>query len=193
MELKPIKITADDATLAQYRRNIRDTYALASDDQVARGTAWYPNARSLALFIANGDLVKGAGTIAALSARNNWSSNQSLAADACSGNVHGHTDVTLTKVRQILAGADPVAVLGGLKTANFYRNIVDPADAVSVTIDRHAHDLAVGVRYGSADRGLSAAGRYSMLAQCYRDVVRELGILPSTLQAITWLTWIEQR
>jgi len=192
MQLQPIKIKADPTTREAYVQNIMATAMRATADQYARGVNWYPTARDLALFIANGDLRMGSAVIAALSANNGWTMNQRLAADACAGNVHGHTDDTLDKVRRILAGVDPVDVLPMTKkTGNFFRNILDPTDPVSVTIDRHAHDLAVGVKYGSQNRLLSAPGRYNMLADCYREAARRLGMLPSVLQAITWLVWIE--
>lgn len=193
MELRPIKIKADDATRAQYVRNILATYALASDDQRARGAAWYPNAHTLALTIACGNARMGAGVIAALSPQKSWSANQELAADACNGNVHGHVGAMLTVVRKILEGADPADVINGPKTSNFFRNIADPADPEAVTIDRHAHDIAVGTRYGAADRGLGSPGRYALLAHCYREAALQLGMLPSTLQAITWLVQIESK
>jgi hypothetical protein len=78
-----------------------------------------------------------------------------------------------------------------MKTGNFYRCIVDPTDAEAVCIDRHAHDIAVGRPYGDADRGLSAKGRYAVLSLAYRNAAAKLGVLPSVLQATTWVVWTE--
>jgi hypothetical protein len=79
----------------------------------------------------------------------------------------------------------------GLKTGNFYRSIMDPSDPEAVTIDRHAHDIALGRPYGDADRGLGAKGRYAVLSLAYRNAAAKLGILPSELQATTWVVWTE--
>ncbi len=186
-----IVIKADARTRERYIRNIVATYGRATADQLVRGGSWYSTAHSLAAFISGGDVRTGAGVIAVLSANKGWSLNMKLATDACAGKIHGHTEVMLDKVRKILGGVDPADVLNGPKTSNFFRNIVDQADAHSVTIDRHAHDIAVGVRYGDRDRGLGAAGRYNLLADCYREAARRLGVLPSVVQATTWVTWID--
>jgi hypothetical protein len=96
-----------------------------------------------------------------------------------------------------MSGADPLDVLpDDSKTWHFFRCIFDPADADSVVIDRHAHDIAVGVIYGGADRGISGGPsqrrRYATLAHAYREAARRLDILPQTLQAITWVAHVER-
>lgn len=109
---------------------------------------------------------------------------------ASCGAVHGHTGPVLAKVRAILDGADPAGLLpAALKTGHFYRNIADPADPHPVTVDRHAHDIAAGERYGRRNRGLTCPARYATLADAYRAAAAELGELPSTVQAVTWLAW----
>jgi hypothetical protein len=156
---------------------------------------WYADARALAADLAgNGDIAQAAGVIAALSPRCGWARNVTLARDALAGRVHGQTRATLARVAAILAGADPAAVLPmHLKTGNFWRCIADPADPGAVTIDRHAHDIAAGRRYHAANRGLSHPARYAALAECYRQAARAAGILPSQVQAITWLVQTEER
>lgn len=188
-----IKINPSDSTRRRYIRNIISVYERATEDQRARGMAWYPTAHQLADFLSEGDVVRGAGVIAALSANKAWDINQRLAADALNGNAHGHTGTNLAKVARIMAGEAPETVLPmGAKTGNFYRCIVDPTDAEAVCIDRHAHDVAVGRRYGDAERGLSSKGRYAVLSLAYRNAAAKLGILPSELQAITWVVWTEE-
>ena len=49
-----------------------------------------------------------------------------------------------------------------------------------VVIDRHAHDVAAGERYGNRNRGLSNVNRYATLALAYRLSARELGEIPSS-------------
>jgi len=187
-----IPTTATDAELQQYVDNIVAAYRAATPDQVTRGRQWYRVAHDLAAMIGDGDVRMGAGLLAALSANKRWSANVTLAEDAANGNVHGHTGDTLAKVGKILGGADPTELLPmQVKTGNFYRCIMDPADPDPVVIDRHAHDIAVGERYGQRDRGLSNVNRYATLALAYRLAARKLGVIPSVVQAVTWVRQTE--
>ena len=188
-----ITTTPSDSTRRRYIRNIVDVYNSATPEQKQRGANWYVTAHELASFLSEGDIVRGAGVIAALSANKAWDLNQRLATDAFAGNVHGHTAVNLKKVAKIMAGTDPSEVLPmEAKTGNFYRCILDPEDPEAVCIDRHAHDVAVGRPYGDENRGLSAKGRYAVLSLAYRNAAAKLGVLPSVVQATTWVVWTER-
>lgn len=181
-----------DSTRRRYIANIIKVYNQASDDQKRRGHEWYRTAHQLADFLSEGNVQMGAGVIAALSANKSWDLNQKLARRAFDGEIGGHTKDNLVKVAKIMAGTDPAEVLPmDMKTGNFYRSILDPTDTEAVTIDRHAHDVAVGRPYGDADRGLGAKGRYAVLSLAYRNAAAKLGILPSELQATTWVVWTE--
>lgn len=187
-----IPTAPSDSTRRRYIANIIKVYESATPDQLRRGRDWYPTAHQLADFLSEGDVVKGAGVIAALSANKAWDLNQRLARRAFAGDVSGHTAANLAKVAKIMSGVDPSEVLPmSAKTGNFYRCILDPTDAEAVCIDRHAHDVAVGRPYGDADRGLSSKGRYAVLSLAYRNAAAKLGILPSVLQATTWVVWTE--
>jgi hypothetical protein len=180
-------------TRRRYVSNIIATYERATEDQILRGKAWYPVAHDLAEMIGKGNVRMGAGVIAALSANKAWPENVKIATRALgSGKATGHVKDAITKATRIMNGADPVDVLPmASKTGNFYRCILDPADPDAVCVDRHAHDVAVGKVYGNDDRGLGAKGRYNALAECYRVAARRLGLVPSELQAITWVVQIE--
>lgn len=181
-----------DTTRRRYIANIIKVYNQATPDQKRRGHDWYRTAHQVADFLSEGNVRQGAGVIAALSAQKAWDINVRLAKDALNGNPHGHTRDTLAKVAKILAGVDPAEILPmDAKTGNFYRSILDPDDAEAVCIDRHAHDVAVGRPYGDKDRGLSSKGRYAVLSLAYRNAAAKLGILPSELQATTWVVWTE--
>lgn len=183
-----------DSTRRRYIRNIIAVFNQATEDQKRRGAEWYPTAHQLADFLSEGDVVKGAGVIAALSANKSWDLNQRLARRAFSeGEASGHTADNLAKVAKIMAGVDPTEVLPmDMKTGNFYRCILDPDDQEAVCIDRHAHDIAVGAPWGDRDRGLGAKGRYAVLSLAYRNAAAKLGVLPSVLQATTWVVWTER-
>jgi hypothetical protein len=178
---------ADKRTFDRYVMNILEVWEGASEDDRQMARNWYPVANQLAEVIGDGDVRKGAGVIAALSPLKRWEENVRLATKAVSGSCNGHTGDALAKARAILEGADPATVLPmRLKTGNFYRNILDPLDPEPVTIDRHAHDVAVGERYGNRARGLGKTGRYDLLAQAYRETGRELFEIPNVPQAWAW-------
>jgi len=180
-------------TRRRYVSNILAAYNAATEEQKIKGKEWYADAHALAVELAHGDVVKGAGVIAALSANKSWSENVRLARRAFAEGVpSGHTSANLFKAERILKGDDPADVLPmGAKTGNFYMSILDPSDPYPVTVDRHAHDIAVGRTFGDADRGLSSKGRYEAIADAYRRAGKRLGITPSELQAITWVRQVE--
>lgn len=170
--------------------NILAVYDRSGVDQRAQGMTWYTNAHDLAGQAGGGDYTKGAGVIAALSANTGWSRNAQLAKDLSEGKEVKHFSQVLAKVTAIMIGDDPMTVLGkGLKTRNFYRNMLDPADPQPVTVDRHAHDIARGAAWGNKGRGLSTPKRYDVLAGVYREAAALRGILPCQMQATTWCQW----
>lgn len=186
-----IPTTPSKTTQRRYVANVVKVYEQATAEQRVRGITWYLEAHMLAYNIADGDARKGAGVIAALSANKAWDMNQRLARRAFAGDVSGHTADALGKVRRILDGDDPADVLPmDIKTGHFFRSIANPGDETAVCIDRHAHDVAYGKALGNATRGLKGK-RYESLADIYRAAARELGILPSVLQATTWVVWTE--
>jgi hypothetical protein len=92
--------------------------------------------------------------------------------------------------------------LGGEhKIRNFYNNILLPNSKLgSVTIDTHAvaaavlkalagADTEVGHNFGQGAPGsdvLGISGLYPVFADAYRELAKELGLLPRELQSITW-------
>jgi hypothetical protein len=188
-----IPTTADNTTHDRYVANILATWQRATAGQMADGRSWYRHANDLADIMSDGNVRAGAGVIAALSANKAWEINIRIAGEAfATGTLRGHVRDALAKAERIMMGQNPLVVLPiDSKTHNFYRCIVDPDDPDPVVIDRHAHDVAVGRRYGNEDRGLSNKRRYATLAHAYREAARRLGELPSTVQAVTWVAWRE--
>lgn len=187
-----ISTKADAATFERYVTNIITRYGQANTEQKIAGERWYVTANQLAYMIADGDVVKGAGVLAALSANKSWTENTKIARRAfATGTPSGHVRTQLIKAERILNGEQPETVLGGHKTLNFYACLVNPQHATAVCIDRHAHDVAVGEVYGNRDRGLSANGRYELLARAYREAARRLNTNPATVQAVTWVVQVE--
>lgn len=189
----PIKV--DDNTRKAMVSRIIDTYNSATADQRSRGLAWYRTAHQLADMMSEGNVVAGAGVIAALSANKGWEENARLAAQAfLTGEPSGHFGDAIRKAVRIMAGEDPSTVLPmSSKTGQFFRCILDPDDPDAVVIDRHAHDIAVGERYGNRDRGLSSKGRYALFAHVCREAAMQLNMLPQEVQAVTWVVQVESK
>jgi hypothetical protein len=189
-----IPTVADEKTLDQYVDNIIAVWRRATDDQATRGRSWYRTANDLATVMAEGNTRAGAGVIAALSPQTAWEYNVKIAREAfANGEARGHVRNALDKAERIMTGEDPLSILpADSKTWNFFRCIVDPEDAEAVVIDRHAHDIAVGERFGSEDRGLSSKRRYATVALAYRLAAQRLDEIPSVVQAVTWVVWREE-
>lgn len=186
-----IPIQADDEAREYYVRNITSVWSIATGDEVSEGRQWYRTAHRTAATLADGDVRVGAGLLAALSPQTAWWVNVELAREAYeAGNARRHTGDSCGKANKIMAGLDPADVLPmERKTGQFYRCILDPSDQDAVCIDRHAHDVAVGVPYGAWSRGLSTHSRYRLVADCYREAAKRVGELPMVVQAVTWVTW----
>lgn len=129
-----------------------------------------------------------AGVIAALSPLKSWSQNKRLTIDAVFGNKIGHTKLQTGKAKAILSSfypttADIEGILSGTKTINFFLNIIDEKDAI--TIDRHAVNLALN-RFVYSGLHNNA---YTFFQQCYMKAAEELGVKPHELQSATWTSW----
>lgn len=81
-----------------------------------------------------------------------------------------------------------------IKTGNFFQNIYDPSNPHPVTVDTHAHDIAVDRKLPwKQNRGLSAVGRYDHFADAYRQAAHRVGEEHGgNMQAITWTAWRDQ-
>ena len=177
-------------------RNIVNThnfYDLKYPELLRSGHDWYDRARDLAEEIGGGDHIKGAGIIAALSPQQPWEKNVADARRFAKTGVSGvQTGTQQRKALRILEGENPSDVLKGLKETAFYGNIANPDDPNIVTIDRHAHDIAVNTPMGDNKRGLSAKTRVELFQGSYRAAATHLGYdVPSRLQASVWGPWAD--
>ena len=78
-------------------------------------------------------------------------------------------------------------ILNGSKIVNFFMNIVNPKSN-GVTIDRHAVSLAVGRDLQGSSLQMSAT-QYQFFVNAYQIASKKVGLLPSQLQAVTWVEW----
>lgn len=181
-------------------RNINRVFRSASAEQIAAGADWYVDANLVAKNFAaahNLTVEQTAGIIAALSPLNSWGNNINLAArliDA-GGLTAGYLSNGLNKANAILAGEDPETLLTSNKVGAFYAAIVTAGKTNKVTVDRHAHDIAVGERYSDDSRPSIGNKLYREIEAAYirsaKILSKETGIDLSAVQvqAITWITW----
>src|SRR5882757_7454397 len=88
--------------------NILPVYRAARDEHIVAGLAWYADAHTFALSIAHGDVVKGAGVIAALSPQTSWATNMVIASRAfVEGFASGQTGANVDKANRIINGEHP--------------------------------------------------------------------------------------
>ena len=178
--------------------NITHAVRTASAEDVRSGMDWYKRAHDFAGEIGRGNVERGAGAIAILSAQVGWNDNQRFARQLRDTGTASGGFVTrrqVSQAREVLEGAArPEQYLPmDRKTGNFYKNIVNPEDPESVTIDRHAHDITVGRVLGSADRGLQNPTRYNTFVEAHKTAAGNLNMLPSQAQAVGWVNWRRMR
>lgn len=180
-------------------KNIEHGIITATDEELEAGKDWYPKAQEIAHEVGGGDIRKGAGIIAITSPQNSWNENVRMAREiGRTGTTKGFiTGETVRRANEIREGRDPAELLPEkLKTGHFFRNIFDPTDRSSVTIDRHAHDAAINDRWGARERELGRIGRYSTFVNAHLGATQRLNAIPGLenltpgqVQAINWVRW----
>lgn len=170
--------------------NIVHSYLRATDAMVADGMTWYPRARDFCLTL-DQDLNRAAAIVAVISANTSWKANQTLARGVYQGNLRVGFGDKVRKVTRIMAGESPESVVSGQKVTSFYRCIINPDENMPAVIDRHAFDIAVGIKHG--DKRPSMGKRsYVEFQNAYAEAAALAGITVPQLQAITWVEWKER-
>jgi hypothetical protein len=172
--------------------NIRAAWESCTEDQIRQGREWYHVAHQLAYAMSGGDVVAGAGILAAFSPQKAWYLNVRLAKGAFeTGEAKGHFQDACRKVERILNGEDPLVVLPkDSKTWSFFRCIVNPNDPEPVVIDRHIWDVINDETNGNKARPITPR-RYAQAAHALREAAEQLGELPSVVQAAVWVWKVE--
>lgn len=189
---------------ARARANILRVWNLAHPLERAHGLAWYTQAHKQASKIAEASATSTACAcyvIASLSPNTEWNRN---ARDAKAlileyrrtGEVRTRYACYPANVRKATAilkahdaEKDFIPILKGQKVEAFASNMLQTSIAGKVTIDAHAYSIASGRRYSVKAMPAISQATYARYSQAYRDVAKDLGILPQQLQAVTWLTW----
>jgi hypothetical protein len=175
-------------------RNILREYRATDAATRLAGRAWYRDARETAELIAieTGHALETViGVIAALSPQQQWWQNVMLARQTCTAGVmvQGHTTDNMRKVNEILQGADPLDVLGGLKVRAFYANMLSDGQDGGVTIDRHAWRTVCGRNELGKRNAVPTDKAYTLAADAFQQAVRycDEELTPAELQAIVWI------
>lgn len=173
---------------------VRTFEAIEDLADISAGIAWYEDAYGIAqtLGIVYGvSTAQAAGIISALSPQQSWAQNVKTAERFLADpTVRVHTESNMSKCRRILAGENIEKVLNAPKTTNFYLSIKS-LGYEGVCIDRHAIDIALGVRHTDKSRPVIGARLYRDAVQAYVDaaaILNRMGadITPAMLQSVTW-------
>lgn len=171
--------------------NISNVYLDAvrlGDDVTTRD--WYTIARNDCQAIAEQfDLALKVvvGIVTALSPATFWQRNLRATMRLIQGLRCEGYKANVIKGQRILAGEEPLDVLGGDKVRAFYRNIISSGDDCScVTVDRWATKVALGRTEWNSIQKAPTKKQYVRLENAYKSVSRDLDIPVTELQAITW-------
>lgn len=172
-----------------YEQNIQRVLDMATLGELVEGDQWYNEAYILARELSPNDVWRGAGVIAAFSPMCPWNRNVKLARQAfATGVATGHTKATCATVNRILSGEHPLDVMGGDKTRSFCEAIATNGRGSIATIDRHAHDIAMGRPMTDDERKIGKRV-YREMSDAYSEVARTNGLTVNSAQAITWVVW----
>lgn len=155
--------------------------------------SWYVMAQGIALELSPNDVWRGAGVLSALSPLKKWDLNVRIARISFStgiaqGNIGQHNE----KAQRIINGEHPLDVMRGDKTRSFAEAIATGGNGHIATIDRHAHDIAMGQVYTDKTRKIGKRV-YRDMAAAYAECAEYTGNSVNQIQAITWVAWRREK
>jgi len=180
-----------------WKDNILKVYGLAAEEEVEEGKVWYLEARKFCeraafqhyYYVGATESSYLAGALAALSPCLPWEANKAALLELLiEGTAYRQSEANVFKAKRILAGEDPLCVLGGLKVRAFYTCIVD-SGASQVCVDRHAKSICFGCHLSEKELKQWEGDYYYDFENAYQRAAKELGITGYQLQASTWLAW----
>ena len=180
-------------TVEEMAKNVSKVYYGSSDWEKFEGSQWYYRASQAVSQLASRyglSLNTTANVVAALSPRCPWQSNLRDAENVIKFKQEAVVTTYHNNLRiacQVLSGM--VFRLNGPKTSAFAELLENP-DADVVCIDTHAISIALG--YKATDERINQYGKgygNDRVRQAYRIVSCEVGVKPSTVQAICWVSW----
>jgi len=175
--------------------NILRVLGLASPVEVEEGLAWYQTAHTFAVGLSRRYLVSirsAANVIALSSVQVTWERNQMIADTYLRTRSAEGLGFRSLQGRLALAASgaslDRICSTDAPKIKAFAECIARPSTSESVTIDRHAIDVADGVRHTVAARPkVGRAGPYSVYEDAYREAATHTPYTAVELQAVTWV------
>ena len=186
-------------TQVTMKKHILNWYNKASGIELVQGLDWYEDANEYAMYLADKynviDLFKVSQVIALLSPQVDWETNKKNAEKIIDCWYSSYDFMSLKIFATEVQKANCIDCLNGdysipvtaLKTRSFAINIYNPSIRDCITIDRHATKVALN--------DLKAGGvaltkkNYFEISKAYKAVSLKLGITPSQLQAVTWITY----
>lgn len=185
--------------------NILSIYQLATAAERVEGTNWYSTANQIAISLADRYEIsefQAIGVIAALSPRNKWSRNvadsenlitvyiadpeSAAAVKVCTFGANKAKAIKILGLSRAATLEDVLAILRGAKLREFALCIAGFND---VCIDGHAYCIWNGGRTGLAEVPAIGVKLRRQIKADYQAAAADLGLTPSTLQAVTWCAW----
>ena len=178
--------------------NIERFFNLATPEEKKR--VWYAVERAFCDDLAvkyRIDIGVSTGIVSAISPQKGWEENKKQARKFCQSvklshdnlGTCGATKDNVKKANRIFnsKGADQEiwSILNGNKTQRFFKNLLYPYSSEYVTIDRHAINVVLGRVPNNNEHSLTDR-QYVFMEDCYKRTAKKLGLIPSTLQSITW-------
>lgn len=155
----------------------------ASPEEIKEGQRWYWEAREYCEQLSKEfgvELKKVIGIVCALSPQKRWDINQRIAKEYLQGKRNIHTGVQVAKCDLIMMGKDIPTCLGGLKTINFYYNILDPTNPDWCTIDIWMTRI-----FGTTPK--LTPKQYNGLKTICIDYSKQIGWVTPNTQAVAWI------
>ena len=193
-------------TLSLSHGHVLAVFFNATTAELQHGAQWYGDALRFCAAVAESTglpLSTVAGVTAALSPNNRWPQNQRDAERLCRAFSAGTlSDAAALKVSTfnnnkqkalaILAGAQPLDVLGGLKVRAFYSCILGDD---TVCIDGHAYAIWLGSYVPTTKTPKISPKLYASIVEAYKQAavtinhVTGANYSAAQIQAITWSVW----
>ena len=187
--------------LSRLVQNILSVYARATQEQREQGAGWFAVAHLHARLMAQRfgiTTAQAAAILAAFSPATAWDANLAHAWAFLRGEQPPTLRMNIRKAQAIFDGADPEAVLRTDRSSGkvwaFFCNIIEPTSSDLVTIDRHAFDAALGVKFIGNNRPFSDMRNgnvYALMSKAYKLAGEQVGLLGNQMQGIVWWVWRE--
>lgn len=180
--------------MTDYVSNIMAVLDRATIEDRLEGVSWYrDHAYGIALELTPDDVWRGAGVLSALSPLKKWPQNVAIARRSVeTGVAQGSMPVHMAIAQRILDGEHPLDVMRGDKTRAFCAAIACAGKTDIATIDRHAHDVAMG-RVFTDDTRRIGKRVYRDMAAAYAVAARQAGMTVNEAQATAWVTWRREK